>query len=71
MELQELTNLLVNSGVTVAVLVYFIWRDYKFMDTLKTTLVSLINTTESLKDCISEMKSLVISEKMKEVNNVN
>lgn len=67
MELQELTNILVNSGVTVAVLVYFIWRDYKFMDTLKTTLVSLINTTDSLKDCISEMKSLVISEKMKEV----
>lgn len=63
MEFKELSNLLVNSGVTVAVLVYFIWRDYKFMDTLKTTLVSLINTVDSLKDCIGEMKSLVITEK--------
>mgnify|MGYP007032353421 CR=1 FL=1 len=62
MELQDLTNILINNGVTVAVLVYFIWRDYKFMDTLKTTLVSLINTVDSLKDCISEMKSLVIKE---------
>ena len=62
MELQELSNILLNSGVTVAVLVYFIWRDYKFMDTLKTTLVSLINTTDSLKDCVSEMKMLVIGD---------
>lgn len=62
MELQDLTNILINNGVTVAVLVYFIWRDYKFMDTLKTTLVSLIDTVDSLKDCISEMKTLVIKE---------
>ena len=62
MEIQELTNILLNSGVTVAVLVYFIWRDYKFMDTLKTTLVSLINTVDSLKDCISELKALVVKE---------
>ena len=62
MELQELSNILLNSGVTVAVLVYFIWRDYKFMDTLKTTLVSLINTTDSLRDCISEMKMMVIGD---------
>ena len=62
MELEQLSNILLNSGVTVAVLVYFIWRDYKFMDTLKTTLVSLINTVDSLKDCISEMKTLVVKE---------
>lgn len=62
MELEQLSNILLNSGVTVAVLVYFIWRDYKFMDTLKTTLVSLINTVDSLKDCISELKALVVKE---------
>ena len=62
MEIQELTSLLLNSGVTVVMLVYFIWRDYKFMDTLKTTLVSLINTVDSLKDCISELKTLVVKE---------
>ena len=60
MEMQELTNLLLNSGVTALMLVYFIWRDYKFMDTLKTTLVSLISTVDSLKDCISEIKTVVI-----------
>ena len=62
MEFQDLTNLLLNSGVTVVVLVYFIWRDYKFMDTLKTTLTSLISTTDSLKDCINELKSFVIKD---------
>lgn len=62
MELEQLSNILLNSGVTVAVLVYFIWRDYKFMDTLKTTLVSLINTVDSLKDCISELKAFVVKE---------
>ena len=62
MTFQELSNVLLNSGVTIAVLVYFIWRDYTFMDTLKTTLVSLINTTDSLKDCVNEMKLLVIGD---------
>lgn len=60
MEMQELTNLLLNSGVTAVMLIYFIWRDYKFMDTLKTTLVSLISTVNSLKDCVNEMKAILI-----------
>lgn len=59
MEIQDLTNLLLNSSVTVIMLVYFIWRDFKFMDTLKTTLTSLIDTISSLKDCVSEMKVML------------
>ena len=59
MEIQDLTNLLLNSSVTVIMLVYFIWRDFKFMDTLKTTLTSLIDTIGSLKDCVSEMKIML------------
>lgn len=62
MEMQELTNILLNSGVTAVMLIYFIWRDYKFMDTLKTTLVSLIDTVQGLKDCISELKTFVLKE---------
>lgn len=60
MEMQELTNILLNSGVTAVMLIYFIWRDYKFMDTLKTTLVSLIDTVQGLKECISELKTFVL-----------
>lgn len=62
MEMQELTNILLNSGVTAVMLIYFIWRDYKFMDTLKTTLVSLIDTVQGLKECISELKTFVLKE---------
>ena len=59
MEIQDLTNLLLNSSVTVIMLVYFIWRDFKFMDTLKITLTSLIDTVTGLKDCVSEMKIML------------
>lgn len=62
MEMQELTNILLNSGVTAVMLIYFIWRDYKFMDTLKTTLVSLIGAVDGLKDCINELKHFVLKE---------
>lgn len=38
MEIQELTNLIMNSGVTLFVLAYFIWRDRAFMEKLNNTL---------------------------------
>lgn len=55
MEIQEVTNLLVNNGVAVVVIGYFMFRDFKFMGQLQTTLVSLVDTVEVLKDCVDEM----------------
>ncbi len=51
--MQELITLITNNGVAVAVLVYFIYRDNKFMGTLQTTLQTLIDTVDALKDTIN------------------
>lgn len=42
---EALTTLVTNNGTAIAMLVYFVWRDYKFMNVLNNTLSKL---TESL-----------------------
>lgn len=49
-----LVNLFVNNGTAIAVIAYFMWRDFKFMDTLNSALQKLIETTETLKTLIIE-----------------
>ena len=49
-----LVNLFVNNGTAIAVIAYFMWRDFKFMDTLNSALQKLIETTETLKTLIME-----------------
>ena len=51
--MQDLITVITNNGVAVAVLVYFIYRDNKFMSTLQTTLQTLIDTVDALKDTIN------------------
>ena len=50
--MKELADLIVNNGVAVVVVVFFMYRDLKFMTTLQTTLTTLVNTIEELKDAI-------------------
>lgn len=50
MSFQEIVNLILNNGVAVGLLVYFVYRDNKFMNTLNVSLMSLKDTTESIKD---------------------
>lgn len=52
MEIDSLTNLIVNNGAAVAVIAYFMYRDYKFMDELQKTLQSLVDTVDVLKSVI-------------------
>ena len=52
--MEELANIILNTGVSVVVIAYFIYRDYKFMGTLQSTLQALIDTVGSLKDSIKE-----------------
>lgn len=52
MEMNELVNMIQNTGVTVVIIGYFIYRDYKFMGTLKDTLATLVNTVNTLKEVI-------------------
>lgn len=47
MEMKELVSVFVNNGVAVAVIVYFMFRDMKFMQ-------NLTSSIQELKDCIKE-----------------
>lgn len=46
MELEELINLVVSNGIGVACIVYFMIRDYKFMNTMQETLTTLKESLE-------------------------
>lgn len=50
--MEDLVNLIVNSGVTVVIIAYFIFRDYKFMNQLQQTLTTLVDTVNTLKDVL-------------------
>ncbi|MCQ2740254.1 MAG: hypothetical protein MJ237_08540 [bacterium] len=52
MEVQEIVNLIMNSGVTIVVLAYFMVRDWKFSDNLKNTLSKLSDQMELIKDLL-------------------
>lgn len=52
MEMKEIVNMIQNTGVTVVIIGYFIFRDYKFMGTLKDTLTTLVNTINTLKEVV-------------------
>lgn len=56
MDVQELTNLVLNSTVSIAVIIFFMYRDLKFMSQLQTTLTALVDTVNTLKDCVEEMR---------------
>lgn len=50
MELNEIVNLIMNSGVCVLTIAYFMYRDFKFMGQLTTTLQTLVDTVNCLKE---------------------
>ena len=47
MEMPDLMNLIVNNGVAIAVIVYFMFRDFKFMGKLSDSLQELIDITKN------------------------
>lgn len=56
MEPTQITDLIFNNGIGIAVIVYFMFRDFKFMDSLSKTLASLSATLEQLQDFVTEMR---------------
>lgn len=50
MTIQETVNLLLNTSVSIVVIAYFMYRDNKFMTQLNTTLTTLIDTVDALKE---------------------
>lgn len=54
MELTTLVNLFVNNGIAIAVIVYFCFRDWKFMSSLQSTLTTLVDAVRALKEITSK-----------------
>ena len=48
--MDEIVKLIMDSGTTIAVLAYFIYRDFKFMSKLDTSLTILNETVDLIKD---------------------
>lgn len=51
MELSDLVSIFVNNGVAVSVIVYFMFRDIKFMSQLTASI-------QELKDCVKEVTKI-------------
>lgn len=54
MDITEVIKLIVDNGVTIAILAYFCVRDWKFMNTLVETLATLSSTVTTIKDMIEK-----------------
>lgn len=44
--MENIIDLLVNNGVAIAVVAFFMWKDIRFMDTIQKTLTSLDESTK-------------------------
>ena len=64
--MEQIVELFVNNGVAVAVVIYFLARDWKFNDELHKTLQTLIDTVDALKDLVDVGVSHSITFKEKE-----
>lgn len=54
--MDTIIDLIVSNGIGVACIVYFMFRDYKFMSTLQQTLTTLEDTTNLIKDYFITIK---------------
>lgn len=63
MEIADIVGLVTNNGVAIAVVVYFLWRDNKFNKTQ-------IETLTSVKNLISDVKQIVLTKKINELETI-
>ena len=54
--MNDIVNLIMNAGTTVVVLAYFIYRDFKFSDKLNSSLTTLNETTDLIKNLLLNEK---------------
>lgn len=48
--METIVDLLVNNGVAIAVVAFFMWKDIRFMDTIQKTLTSLDESTKLIEE---------------------
>lgn len=56
MEFGEILNVILNTGTSVAVIGYFMYRDFKFMKTLEDTLTTLRDSVDLIKNYFIDKK---------------
>ena len=49
LEMNDIVNLIINSGTSVVIIAYFIFRDYKWNNQLISTLTKIEDTLEDIK----------------------
>lgn len=54
MEMNDVVSLFVNNGVAVAVIIYFMIRDYKFISQLTILIQQLTDTVKDVEDTIKK-----------------
>ena len=52
--MNAVVNMILNSSVSIAVIAYFMYRDFKFMMQLQKTLQTLVDTVDVLKNVIND-----------------
>lgn len=52
MEMQEIVNMMFNSGIAVVVLAYALWKDYKFTNQMNESMTKLSTAIEDIKDVL-------------------
>lgn len=57
MEMQEIVNMMFNSGIAVVVLAYALWKDYKFTNQLNESMTKLSTAIADIKDLLYFNKS--------------
>ena len=56
MEMSDIVSLFVNNGVAVAVIIYFMIRDYKFISQLTLMIQQLNDTVKDVEDTIKRFR---------------
>ena len=55
MEMESLVNLILNSSVSIVVIVYFMFRDYKFISQLTSSIQQLVDCIGALSKDINDV----------------
>ena len=50
MEMNDIVSLIVNNGVAVAVIIYFMFRDYKFITEMNKSIQQLIDSVKKFEE---------------------
>lgn len=54
--MEDIINLVVSNGIGIACIVYFMFRDYKFMSTMQETLTALRESLDVIEKFLIEEK---------------